>query len=72
MGCMFLKKWMFLGLCSSRKLRMALEVPSEPASTLGQNHSAGRSISVTAWRVSIVCSRASSYSVVTECCMTTR
>ena len=51
---------------------MPFDVPSEPASTFGQNQSVGRPKSFTACSVSSTCRRASSYSVVTGCCITTR
>ena len=51
---------------------MPFDVPSDPASTFGQNQSTGRPRSFTAYSVSSTCCRASSYSVVTGCCMTTR
>ena len=50
---------------------MPFEVPSEPASTFGQNQSAGSPTSRTACSVSVTCCSDASYSVVTGCCMTT-
>ena len=41
---------------------MALEIRSEPASTLGQNQNVGTSSALTASSVSVTCSSASSYS----------
>src|SRR5437773_9928963 len=64
-GAMFLKNWKFLGFSCSRNERTPPEVPSDPASTLGQNHRVGMPISRTAYSVSNTCSRDSSYSVVT-------
>ena len=43
-GGMFLKKWMLGSEWDSRKARMPFEVPSDPASTLGQNQSVGTPI----------------------------
>src|SRR5437016_12430916 len=54
---MFLKNWKFFGFSCSRNVRSPPEVPSDPASTFGQNHSVGIPMSRTAWSVSKTCSR---------------
>src|ERR1044071_4341122 len=66
-GDMFLKNRMLSGFSVSRKDRMALDVPSEPASTFGQNQSVGSPRVRTACSVSVACWRDAEYSVVTGC-----
>ena len=66
-GGMLRKKCICAGSSVSRKMRMPFDVPSEPASTFGQNQSVGTSSRWSACSVSITCVREASYSVVTGC-----
>ena len=71
-GAMFLKKWMLAGCVLFAKDADAFEVPSEPASTFGQNHKTGQAELRERHAGSRpIAAAPRSYSVVTGCCMTT-
>jgi hypothetical protein len=53
-GNMFRNRWKFFGFSFSRNTRMPFDVPSDPASTFGQNQSTGNPKSLTAYSVSSI------------------